>query len=106
MRAIILALLMGTVCLAADLPELTDTQKLAVRDAQVIVEKAVNAELRLPAQFEAIEAEFAAKTQAAQMVLNALVKSLQPADCKDCVLEESLTWKRPAPPEPKEEEQP
>lgn len=105
MRVAVLALLTIAVCLADDLPTLTDSQRIEVREAQLRATRAENVRLQLAALIPELQDADREVTKA-QMALRKLVGSLLPADCADCLLEEDLTWKRPAPPEPTKEEQP
>ena len=95
MRGLILALLIVAVCLAGDLPTLTDTRKLEVKDLQIAVLNAKNTELAVRQQCATGVKELGEKVVAAQAMLNIKVDSLRPEECPECQLNAKLVWERP-----------
>ena len=94
MRGLILALLIVAVCSAGDLPTLTESQQLQVREAQLVAVQAENKWLQSRDACSLTPA-WAGKAKEAQAALFALVASLRPAECEDCQLSEALVWERP-----------
>lgn len=95
MRLVIAFVLLATLCLAGDLPTLTDAQRLQVQDARIVVLTAENIELKIAKQCAAGVKELEEKTKAAQALLNNLIASLRPKECIDCQLNTKLVWERP-----------
>lgn len=105
MRLLLALILFIPLWATDDLPALTDAQRIEVREAQLRTVRAINVQLQIESRIPELQ-EAKKEVNASQAALTKLVLSLRPADCENCNLEENLTWKRPAPPEPKKEEQP